>query len=265
LALTAALTSKMLGSEVLVTVAMRYWRPFIEEAARAVAAFGPDDIVLLPLYPQYSTTTTGSSTMAWAAAYNGSGRVHSVCCYPERPGFIEAHLHKIREILGQQSINDFRVVFSAHGLPENIVLAGDPYPQQIERSAEALAIALGAKDWRVSYQSRVGPMRWIGPTTIETLEAAGREGVGVLVVPIAFVSEHSETLVELDCDYGELALRAGVPTYLRAAAIGIDVAYVEALADMALEALDIDGVSPRSIPCKVAFSKCPFQQRMNAA
>ena len=265
-ALAAALKAKCPDDEVLVTIAMRYWRPFSAAAAAVVKQFAPDEIVLLPLYPQYSTTTTGSSLKSWRDAYHGPGRVHAVCCYPEQDGFILAHAQKIKQAMqtwgGSEPI---RVVFSAHGLPEKIVDAGDPYPDQINRTAAAVAKQMGAEDWRVCYQSRVGPMKWIGPSTIETLEEAGRDKMGVIVVPIAFVSEHSETLVELDLDYRELAMRAGVPIYLRAAAIGVQDSYVKALVGMTVDALSKTGVNPGAISCRRQFSQCPFQQKAKAA
>ena len=115
-----------------------------------------------------------------------------------------------------------RVLFSAHGLPEKIIARGDPYQWQIETSAAAVADRLGlaAEEWQVCYQSRVGPLQWIGPSTEDEIARAGAGKVAVVVVPLAFVSEHSETLVELDIDYAELAEKAGVPRYLRVPTVG---------------------------------------------
>ena len=266
LALQATLSEKLPDAEIMVVTAMRYWRPFTDEAAKAVAAFGPDRIVLLPLYPQYSTTTTGSSLDAWREVYRGVGQTYAVCCYPEAEGLVEAHAAKIREtLLSAEQPDPIRVIFSAHGLPQKIVDAGDPYQQQVERTAGSVAQRLGVQDWKVSYQSRVGPMKWLGPSTIEALEEAGRDGVGVLVVPIAFVSEHSETLVELDIDYRELAERAGVPVYLRAPALGIEPHFIAALADMVTSALAGGPIAPQSTPCQGRFSRCPMQCERAAA
>jgi ferrochelatase len=253
------------GVQAQVVVAMRYWRPLTAEAAEAVKAFRPDHVVLLPLYPQFSTTTTGSSFDAWRRQYKGGGRVHAVCCYPEEEGFIEAHVDRILEVAGgREALGSLRVIFSAHGLPERVVAGGDPYQDQIERTSAKVAAALGAPDWRVSYQSRVGPLKWIGPTTLETLEEAGREGRGVVVVPIAFVSEHSETLVELDLEYREAARECGVPRYLRAPAIGGHEAYINLLASMALCASREDGVRPQGSPCRETFGRCPFREGMGS-
>ncbi len=265
-ALKDLLSEKLPDDGVEVFVAMRYWRPTIETTAAAVKAFAPDEVVLLPLYPQYSTTTTGSSMAAWDKAYKGGGRRHGVCCYPRRDDFIRAHADRIREEMNRAAeAGGLRLLFSAHGLPEKIIESGDPYAEQVNATATAVANAMGLKDWRVCYQSRVGPMKWIGPSTIEALEEAGRDKMGVIVVPIAFVSEHSETLVELDRDYREIAMRAGVPVYLRAAAIGVNPAYIRALADMTVDALSTPGVGPQSLSCQSRFSKCPFQQQAEAA
>jgi len=219
--------------------AMRYWRPFTEETATIVAAFAPDDVVLLPLYPQYSTTTTASSLRAWETAYTGSGRRHGVCCYFDDRGLIEAHADQIRrtwEMAG--SPQKVRLLFSAHGLPERTAATGDPYRWQVERTCEKVADRLGGGwDWRVCYQSRVGPLKWIGPQTTEEIAAAGAEGLGVIVDPIAFVSEHVETLVELDRDYAALAEGSGARPYLRVPALSSHPAFIDALASLADEAL----------------------------
>ena len=265
-ALSAHLATHRPDLEIAVVVAMRYWRPFTEAAAKEVEAFAPDDVVLMPLYPQYSTTTTGSSLLAWKKAYQGGGRVSAICCYPEGGGLIEAHARQIEATMARSEAGaPLRIIFSAHGLPQKIIAAGDPYQQQVERSAAALAKRLGATDWRVSYQSRVGPLKWIGPSTIEALEEAGRDKVGVLVVPIAFVSEHSETLVELDIEYRELAHHAGVPVYLRAPAIGVQRTFIAELGAMVEQALNGPGIAPYGPACLGRFPKCPLQCEARAA
>lgn len=269
-ALRAALRVEVPG-EIEVFVAMRYWRPFTAEAVRAVEAFGPDEVILLPLYPQFSTTTTGSSLKAWRAAYKGKAEVRTVCCYPTEAGLIEAHARKIRathEAMGRPG--PLRVLFSAHGLPQQVVDRGDPYQDQIERTAAAVAERLGDGwtadwDWRICYQSRVGPLKWLGPSTPEALAEAGRDGRGVLVVPIAFVSEHIETLVELDIEYTELARELGLPFYLRAPAVGTDVAFIEGLVDTIAGALGRPGLAPEGRPCPKGFAGCPYVARCEGA
>ena len=217
-------------------VAMRYWHPFADEVAEAVKAFGPDRIVLLPLYPQWSTTTSASSVADWQRAAAKAGLVkptRTICCYPTDPGLIAAQVRLIGPLYrAAANHGPVRLLFSAHGLPSSIVAAGDPYQWQCERTAEALIHALGipSLDWVGCYQSRVGPLKWIGPETSAEILRAGREGVAVVVVPIAFVSEHSETLVELDVEYRALAERSGVPAYLRAPTVGVAPDFIAGLA-----------------------------------
>ena len=239
-ALSAALQDE--AYEAKVFIAMRYWRPFTEDAARAVAAFAPDEVVLLPLYPQFSTTTTGSSLKAWGEAYKGPGRVRAICCYPDDPGLAAAHAGRIRETWeGAGRPADIKILFSAHGLPERTVAKGDPYPQQVARSCEAIMAALGEPlPWSLAYQSRVGPLKWIGPATSEVIAAAGAAGQSLLVVPVAFVSEHVETLVELDVDYAHLAKASGCPLYLRAPAVGAAPAFIGGLAKLIWAAVSRD-------------------------
>ena len=223
-------------------VAMRYWHPFSDVAARAVRAWDPDEIVLLPLYPQYSTTTTGSSLTAWreAAARAGLAKpTAAICCWHADPGFAAATAALLaRAIDAAQAELDplvkLRVLFSAHGLPETIVKAGDPYQFQVERSVAAVLKALGRPglDTSICYQSRVTPQKWLSPSTDAAIATAAEDKVAVLVVPIAFVSDHSETLVELDIDYRELAHRLGVPGYFRAPVQNDDAGFIEALANL---------------------------------
>lgn len=265
-ALEAALNAGPTDTEARVFIAMRYWKPETDETARAVGAFDPDELVLLPLYPQFSTTTTGSSAAAWAKAWKGRARPRTVCCYPTLGGLAEAHGRKIVgawEAAGRPS--PVRLLFSAHGLPEKVIAAGDPYQAQVEATAAAVAARLpnDFADWRVCYQSRVGPMKWIGPSTPEALAAAAAEGLGVVVVPIAFVSEHVETLVELDHEYAALARDLGLPAYVRTPAVGVEAAFIEGLAEIAATALGRDGVQTACGGrwCPPEFSRCPAEAR----
>jgi ferrochelatase len=245
-ALEADLARRLAPAEVRTFVAMRYWKPFSRETARRVAEFRPDEIVLLPLYPQFSTTTTASSLKAWSQAYRGPGRAHAVCCYPTHEAFIEAHVVRIRAAMAAAPGGvDWRLLFSAHGLPQKVVDDGDPYRKQVEATAAAVVARLGGElDWRICYQSRVGPMKWLGPSTPEAIEEAAGDGLGVIVCPIAFVSDHIETLVELDHEYAELAAKAGCPGYVRVAALGVEPNFIRALGEIAAQALAIDGVAP---------------------
>ncbi len=266
-ALEARLRETMAGDQTKVFLAMRYWRPFVEETAREVSAWQPDEIVLLPLYPQYSTTTTGSSLEVWGKAYRGSGRAHSVCCYYAETGFIDAHVSRIRQCwTAAGEPENIRILFSAHGLPERVVKGGDPYQWQIEKTCEAIVARLGLPlDWRICYQSRVGPMKWIGPTTPEAVAEACQDGFGVLIDPVAFVSEHIETLVELDRDYARLAESFGCEVYLRAAAVGTEPAFIEGLARMTAHALSRPGIGPEGVPCAPGLARCALVQGIREA
>jgi len=225
-------------------LAMRYWHPMSVETARAVAEWAPDEIVCLPLYPQFSTTTTASSVAMWrsAAARQGlSCPTRIVCCYPREQGFVEALAGLIRPVLEMVSGTGraFRLLLTAHGLPKKIVDRGDPYPNQVEETAAAVVAALARPelDWRVCYQSRVGPLEWLGPATDEEIRRAGAEGVALVVAPVSFVSEHSETLVELDLDYRSLAETAGVPVYHRVPTVGVEPVFIGSLAALVNRAL----------------------------
>ncbi len=226
-----------LGADYRVFIAMRYWHPFAGETARAVKEWGADEIVLLPLYPQFSTTTTASSLADWRRAAQDRGLAapsRAICCYPDEPGFIAAVAAETRKILRLWRGNEpKRILFSAHGLPQRIARA-DPYPWQVARTVAALRVALASDmagiDLVLCYQSRVGPLKWIGPSIGDEIRRAGADRTGVLVVPVAFVSEHSETLVELDVEFKHLAGQVGVPIYLRAPTVSIHEAFLAGLA-----------------------------------
>jgi ferrochelatase len=241
-ALQAALSGD--GIEAKAFVAMRYWHPFSDGAARAVKAFNPDKIVLLPLYPQFSTTTTASSLKDWARAVKKGGLdkpTSRVCCYPWEPGFIAAAAAKIRMAMMDAPENvSYRLLLSAHGLPKRTVAKGDPYQWQVEQSAAAIVkvLAMPQLEPVVCYQSRVGPLEWIKPSTDGEIIRAGQDGKGVIVAPIAFVSEHSETLVELDIEYRKLAQEKGVPDYRRAATVGAHPDFIAGLAELVRRALE---------------------------
>jgi ferrochelatase len=177
LALERTLAELRPGDQTRVFVAMRYWKPLTEETAAEVARFGPDEVVLLPLYPQFSTTTTASSLAAWEACYTGSGRSHGVCCYSDLEALAEAHAALIADAWeAAGSPTKVRLLFSAHGVPERVSASGDPYRWQVERTCAAVAAKLPQRwDWRICYQSRVGPLKWIGPSTVEEIERAGAD------------------------------------------------------------------------------------------
>jgi len=234
-------------------IAMRYWHPRAAETVAAVRDWGADRVLLLPLYPQFSTTTSASSIAEWQREARRAGlqaATTAVCCYPDLPGLSSAQAEGIAQALAALEA-DFpggrapRILFSAHGLPKKIIAGGDPYQWQVEWTAAAVVEAIAARrpglpvpDWRICYQSRVGPLEWIGPATDDEIRAAGAEEVPLVVVPIAFVSEHSETLVELDIEYAELARESGVPAYRRVPALGTAVDFIDSLAGLAAAELE---------------------------
>ncbi len=251
-------------------IAMRYWHPFSIEAAKAVKAWGAEEVVLLPLYPQFSTTTTGSSLTAWRQAAARAGlavKTTTVCCYPTETAYakatallVSAAYDKARSALDQAV--PLRVLFSAHGLPEVIIKGGDPYQWQVEQTVARVLEAWGAPvDHAICYQSRATPQKWIDPSTEEEIERAARDKTAVLVVPIAFVSEHTETLVELDVEYSDLAKEKGVPGYFRVPTQNADPAFIASLAGLVRRAVTCgaglcSGLGGRV--CTAEFGGCPF-------
>ncbi len=246
-------------------VCMRYWHPMTEAVVRSVKKFGPERIVLLPLYPQFSTTTTGSSIKAWKAAVAAAKLAvptQAVCCYPDEPGFVAASVDLLKQGLAEAGDRPVRVLFSAHGLPEKIIQRGDPYQVQVERTAKAIADRIGGLDWSVCYQSRVGPLKWIGPSTDTEVKRAGQDGKAIVLYPLAFVSEHSETLVELDIDYRRVAGECGVPTYIRVPTVGTHPLFIAGLADRVRAVLAEPKVAvchgATAMPCGQQHRGCPL-------
>ena len=258
------------GTEARCVIAMRYWHPFTDEALAALQTFGPDEIVVLPLYPQFSTTTTGSSIGAWQEAVRKAGLampVRTLCCFHSDGAYAAAQGTLVARALDLARAEvgggvTVRLLFSAHGLPESIVTDGDPYQWQVEQTVKAVlrAMARGPLPHTICYQSRVTPQKWIGPSTTEAIEEAVAAGEAVLVVPIAFVSEHSETLVELDVEYREEAEEMGIKGYFRAPAPNSDPAFIEALAGLVQRIRQrAPGISSFAGPglCPASHRRCP--------
>jgi ferrochelatase len=235
-------------------IAMRYWHPQTAATVGLVKGWHPDEIVLLPLYPQFSTTTTASSLDIWRRESQRLGLVaptRIVRSYPDAEGFIAAAAARIRGVLNRAATagHPTRLLFSAHGLPLKIVRAGDPYPSEVAKTAEAIAVALGRPrpEWRICYQSRVGPLAWLGPSVEDELRAAARDRVAIVIAPISFVSEHSETLVELDRDYRRMAESLGVAAYYRAPTVDTDPRFIAALAGLVRTGADEKSVAASGI------------------
>ena len=261
----AAALQAALGDDFSVHIHMRYWHPMAPQVVYGLREENPDKIIILPLYPQYSTTTTRSSLNVLAKAMREQGFTETpidvICCYPFKHEFIQASARLVKAEYERMNTAP-RVLFSAHGLPEDIIKDGDPYQWQCEESARLMAEATGIEDmdWQVCYQSRVGPKKWIGPSTEEALEQAAKDGKGVLIYPHAFVSEHVETLVELDVEYKEVAEELGIHDYGRVPTLSVDQEFINGLADMVKtrQAAGQTGISPDSGQrlCPAGHKRC---------
>ena len=222
-------------------VAMRYWHPFTESAVADMKADGIEQVVVLPLYPHFSISTSGSSFRELQRLRQGDERfaqlpLRAIRSWHDHPGYLKAMAQLMeREIDACVDPSTAHVFFSAHGVPKSYVEeAGDPYQKEIESCAELIMKTLGRDNpWTLAYQSRVGPVEWLQPYTEEALEELGEKGVKELVVvPISFVSEHIETLEEIDIEYREIATEAGVSNFRRVPALDIDPTFIASLADL---------------------------------
>ena len=246
------------GGENKVFVCMRYWHPMTPEVVRNVKDYNPDKVILLPLYPQYSTATTESSIeqrFKSAKNINLKKQTNYVCCYPKQKTFLKAHVELIKS--KTSALKNFRLLFSAHGLPEVTIKKGDPYQWQIEKTVEGVVGLLGDVDYTICYQSRVGPLKWIGPSTPEAIDKAIRDDVEIVVVPIAFVSDHSETLVELDIEYREYAKQKGFNKYNVVQALNLNETFIKALYELVISSINSDKVGNITNKiCPLTFKKC---------
>ncbi len=242
-------------------VVMRYWHPRASDVIKKVKEYNPAEIILLPLYPQYSASTSGSSISEWndlCKKENYQIKTKIICCYPTENNFIESHISLINKTLKSIENNNFKLIFSAHGLPENKIKKGDPYQWQVEETVKEIMSRLKQEnlDHLISYQSHVGPMKWIGPSTDEMIIKYSKEKKGIVIVTVAFVSEKSETLVELDIEYKKLAEKNGCSFYRRIAALGIEENFIKGLTELVLRQ-ETRGNFVSSIICPNQYIKCP--------
>ena len=242
-------------------IVMRCWHPRASEVIKKVKEYNPEEIILLPLYPQFSATTSGSSIGEWnelCKKENYSVKTKTICCYPTENNFIESHINLIKKTLKTLKNNNFKLLFSAHGLPESKIKKGDPYQWHVEETVREIMSQLKNYnlDYIISYQSRVGPMKWIGPSTNVEIIKYSKEKKGIVIVPVAFVSEHSETLVELDIEYKKLAEKNGCSFYKRVPALGVEENFIKGLADLVLQKETKDDFVA-SVVCPNKYVKCP--------
>ena len=263
LALEDKLNSTDDVSEYKCFVVMRCWHPRAEDVIKKVIKYEPDEIILMPLYPQYSAATSGSSIKEWkdvCKKNNFNIKTNTICCYPTDDNFILAHKNIILNKI--KNLDNYKLIFSAHGLPEKNIKKGDPYQWQVEQSVNKIIKTLKIKDldWVLSYQSRVGPLKLIGPSTEDIIIENSKLGKHIILVPIAFVSEHSETLVELDIEYKELADKNGCKNYTRVPALGTNENFIKAMSELIIkkEEYNFDNkLYPPKIHCPNNFKKCP--------
>ena len=239
-------------------IGMRYWHPFTEEALTEIQKDGINALVIVPLYPQFSISTSGSSLRVLqeefskhSDIYGTAKMVHTVIpSWYDRPGYVKAMTNLIQKELDSFTDKELaeappgtkqkHVLFSAHGVPRSYIEAGDPYQQQIQECVATISAHLPQENVEVhlSYQSRVGPIEWLRPYTDDVLPELGAKGVkNLVVVPISFVSEHIETLEEIDIEYRELAEESGITNWRRCSALNTDATFIDDMADMVMEAL----------------------------
>ena len=237
-ALETELTGR--GLDVRCFVAMRYWHPFTREALAELQREQCDEVVLLPLYPQHSSTTTGSSLNEWQRLFSGDVPVHNVGAFYQHPMYLDAVIEKIEEALARFPDPERpEIVFSAHSIPMSIIAKGDPYQRQIE---ETVRLLMERGGWpnrhRLCYQSKVGASKWLQPSLHRALQDLGAEQAReVCIVPVAFVSDHVETLGEIDHEAREEARRLGIERFEMSAGLNDSPKFISALGELVLEAL----------------------------
>jgi protoporphyrin/coproporphyrin ferrochelatase len=236
-------------------VAMRYWHPFTSEAIARLQAAQCDEVVLLPLYPQYSSTTTGSSLNEWQRLFRGDLRVHNVGPFYQHPMYLDAVVEKVDEALARFEVPARpEIVFSAHSVPLSVIAKGDPYQQQIEETVQLLMERGGwPNPHRLCYQSKVGASKWLQPSLHRTLrDLAAEKAREVCIVPVAFVSDHVETLGEIDHEAREAARRLGVTQFEMSAGLNDSPKFISALGQLVREALGETVASSIAPPALVA-------------
>ena len=247
-------------------IVMRCWFPRASEIIKDVKKFNPGQIILLPLYPQYSNATSGSSISEWHDTCKKerlTTETKIICCYPTEKDFILSYSNLIKEKINLKKLNEITLIFSAHGLPENKIKRGDPYQWQVEQSVNELVkkLSINNLNYILSYQSRVGPLKWIGPSTEKIIKDEAKKGKIIIVVPVAFVSEHSETLVELDIEYKKLAEENGSKEYIRVPAVTANRDFINSLKSSILRAGSGEKFTS-SIKCLEKHKKCPRFQNL---
>jgi ferrochelatase len=229
-------------------VAMRYWHPFTAEAVEQLRAAECDQVVLLPLYPQYSSTTTGSSLNEWCRLFRDDMPVQAIEAFYRHPFYLDALIEKIDEALARfPESAQTEIVFSAHSVPVSVIEKGDPYQRQIEETVE-LVMQRGRwrNRYRLCYQSKVGASKWLQPSLHRTIRNLGEERIReVCVVPIAFVSDHVETMGEIDHEARAQAAELGIQQFEMTSGLNDSQTFIAALADLVVHAVKAEQTDDR--------------------
>jgi ferrochelatase len=235
-----------MGNAANIYVGMRYWHPFTEEAIAKIKRDGIEHLVILPLYPQFSISTSGSSFRLLEKLWQEDAKLNElkytvIASWYKQPGYLQAMAELIAQELDQfPNPDEVQIFFSAHGVPKSYVKeAGDPYQQEIEECTYLIMQTLNRPNpYTLAYQSRVGPVEWLQPYTEDALEELGKKNVkDIVVVPISFVSEHIETLQEIDIEYREVAEEAGIHNFRRVPALNTHPTFIKALADLVVDSM----------------------------
>jgi protoporphyrin/coproporphyrin ferrochelatase len=235
------------GKDAKIYIGMRYWHPFTEEAIAQIKEDNIRKLVILPLYPHFSISTSGSSFRVLEEMWRNDPALRLIDytlipSWYDYPGYIESMAHLITKELNKcENPDNVQIFFSAHGVPKSYVEeAGDPYQQEIEACTRAIMAKINCPNSHtLAYQSRVGPVEWLQPYTEDALNELGAKGIkDILVVPISFVSEHIETLQEIDIEYREIAHSAGIENFYRVPALNTEPIFIEALGNLVIESLD---------------------------
>ena len=235
------------GSDADVLIAMRYWKPLTQEVVTKVETGNYEKVIMLPLYPHFSVSTTGSSFNEWKRFYKGDkSKVVYVDSYQTHPLYLKAINERIEESLlrfPEEARKDIQLVFSAHGTPVSYVKKGDPYSFQIKEAVEGvMRLRNSSHEYYQCFQSKVGPAKWLEPATdtmIEELAAKGKKHL--LIIPISFVSDHVETSFELDIEYRHVADKVGIENYIVMAGLNDSQLFVDALYDLVTKSLSSEG------------------------
>ncbi len=226
---------KELGENFKVAVAMRYWHPFTEEALQELFKEDLKGIVLLPMYPQYSKTTTGSSFNEFDRVFKKFPQVPvvKVKSYHDHPTYIRAMVENIKEHL--PNWEEYFFIFTAHSLPVKVIKRGDPYQKQTEETVRLIVEHFPKVKYALGYQSKIGPVKWLEPSTDKLIEETIKAGYKhIAIIPVSFVCEHSETLYELDVSYRQLAEDLGVESFVRIPTLQDHPTFISALKEITL-------------------------------